>query len=418
MPKSQTATLSHADLEALDRADPLASFRGEFALPDGVVYLDGNSLGPLPINAASRIAAVVEGEWGQGLIRSWNDAGWIGLAAKLGDKIGQLLGAPPGAVLVADSTSVNLFKLLSVALRLRPGRRVILSEQGNFPTDMYIAEGLIRHLDRDYALQRAEPADLPAALTPDVAVVMLTHVNYRTGAMHDMAALTAAAHDAGALILWDLAHSAGAVPIDLLAAGVDLAVGCGYKFLNGGPGAPAFLYVAKQLQAAAEYPLTGWLGHAAPFAFEPQYRPADGIARAMVGTPSIIAMAALEAGIDIARSAPMAALRRKSLDQSRLLMDLVAQHCGAGVFQLATPVAAAERGSQVSFRHPQAYPIMQALIARGVIGDFRAPDILRFGITPLYLRYADLWDAAATLGDIMASESWRETRFNIRQQVT
>ena len=405
-----------ADVEAWDRADPLASFRSEFALPPGIIYLDGNSLGPLPRRTPARVAEVVEREWGQGLIRSWNDAGWIGLAERVGDKIGQLLGAPPGTVLTADSTSVNLFKLLSAALGLRPGRRVILSEAGNFPTDIYIAEGLIRLLGQDYELRLVEPSGIAAALGPDVAVVMLTHVNYRTGAIHDMAAITAAAHDFGALTLWDLAHSAGAVPVDLLAADADLAVGCGYKFLNGGPGAPAFLYVAEHLQAEARFPLTGWLGHAEPFAFHDSYQPAAGIARATVGTPSIIATAALEVGVDLCLRVSMEQVRTKSIRLSTLLMDLVAQTCLD--LELATPALETLRGSQVSFRHPEAYAVMQALIARGVIGDFRTPDILRFGITPLYLRYADIWKAAMTLADVLATGAWQNERFRTKSRVT
>ncbi|MBV8912148.1 MAG: aminotransferase class V-fold PLP-dependent enzyme, partial [Acetobacteraceae bacterium] len=265
--------ISFADLHALDRQDELAPFRDEFVLPQGVVYLDGNSLGPLPHATPDRVRRVVEQEWGQGLIRSWNSAGWIGMAERIGSKIGRLIGAPPGTVMAADTTSVNLFKLLSAALGLRPGRRVILSERGNFPTDLYVAEGLVALLGDRHELRTVEAAELPGALGPDVAVLMLTHVNYRTGAMHDMAALTRAAHEAGALVLWDLAHSAGAVPLDLAAADPDLAVGCGYKFLNGGPGAPAFLYVAARLQEQARYPITGWLGHADPFGFHPTYSP-------------------------------------------------------------------------------------------------------------------------------------------------
>ncbi len=408
--------ITRADLQALDRADPLGQFRDEFILPEGVVYLDGNSLGALPRATPGRVAAVIEREWGGGLIRSWNDAGWIGLPERVGDKIGRLLGAPAGTVMTADSTSVNLFKLLAAAVGLRPGRRVILSEAGNFPTDLYIAEGLIALLGRDHELRTVPAEGIEAALGPDVAVVMLTHVNYRTGAMHDMAALTAAAHAAGALALWDLAHSAGAVPVDLAAAGADMAVGCGYKFLNGGPGAPAFLYVAEALQAEARYPLTGWLGHAEPFAFHPHYAPAPGIARATVGTPSILAMAALEVGVDIALRAPMELLRAKSLRQAQVMMDLAAQHCPG--LELVTPTDPARRGSQVSFRHTEAYAVMQALIERGVIGDFRTPDILRFGITPLTLRYAELWDVVAILRDVLDTQVWRDERFQTRNRVT
>ena len=280
------AAITRAACEALDRADPLAAFRDEFTLPEGVVYLDGNSLGALPRATPGRVAAVVEREWGSGLIRSWNDAGWIDLPGRVGDKIGRLLGAPPGTVIAADSTSVNVFKLLSAALGLRPERRVIVSQAGNFPTDLYIAEGLVGLLGAGHSLRTEPEEEILAALGPDVAVLMLTHVDYRSGRMHDMAALTAAAHEAGALVLWDLAHSAGAVPVDLVAADADFAVGCGYKFLNGGPGAPAFLYVAERWQAQARYPLTGWLGHADPFGFHPGYAPAPGVARAVVGRPA------------------------------------------------------------------------------------------------------------------------------------
>jgi kynureninase len=410
--------ITQADCVALDRADPLRAFREEFVLPEGVVYLDGNSLGALPSAAAACIAVVVEQEWGRGLIGSWNDAGWIGLPERIGEKLAGLLGAAPGTVIAADSTSVNVFKLLAVALGLRPDRRVILAETGGFPTDTYIAEGLVRLMGDRHVLRLVDAPDIPAALRPDVAVLMLTHVNYRTGAMHEMAALTAAAHEAGVLVLWDLAHSAGAVPVDLEMAGADFAVGCGYKFLNGGPGAPAFLYVAKPLQKAARFPLTGWLGHVDPFGFQPGYQPAAGIARATVGTPSIIAMAVLEVGVDIAVRAPMAAVRAKSLRQSTLLIELVAQRCADAGLDLATPVREDQRGSQVSFRHPQAYAIMQALIARGVIGDFRPPDIIRFGIAPLYLRYLDLWNAVSVLGDVLLTEAWKDERFRIRKIVT
>ena len=410
--------ITRGQLEALDQADPLAAFRDEFVLPGGVIYLDGNSLGPLPKATAARVAAVVEQEWGHGLIRSWNDAGWIGLPERLGDKIASLLGAPQGSVIAADSTSINVFKALGAAIALRPGRRVIVSEAGNFPTDLYMAEGLIALLGQGHQLRVVEPGDIRSALDQDVAVLMLTHVNYRTGAMHDMAAITGAAHAVGALTLWDLAHSAGAVPVALVEAGADFAVGCGYKFLNGGPGAPAFLYVAGALQAVAQYPLTGWLGHAEPFAFHASYRPAPGVARATVGTPSILAMAALEVGLDIATRAPMAEVRAKSMRQTGLLLDLAAQLCPGCGLEPATPSDPAMRGSQVSFRHANAYAVMQALIARGVIGDFRTPDIIRLGITPLYLRYVDLWDAAMVLRNVLQTHAWQDPRFLTRNRVT
>lgn len=408
-------SLTRAALDALDRTDPLAGFRGRFALPDGVIYMDGNSLGARPKAAAAVVAEVVEREWGDGLIRSWNDAGWMELPARVGAKIGRLIGAEAGSVMVADSTSVNLFKLLGAALSLRPERRVIVSERGNFPTDLYVAEGLAALLGRGHELRLVGPEEIARAIDGDTAVVMLTQVNYHTGAMHDMAAITARAHAAGALTLWDLAHSAGAVPVDLAGCGADLAVGCGYKFLNGGPGAPAFLYVAPRHQARAVYPLTGWLGHAAPFAFEVSYRPAAGVERALVGTPPVISLAALEVGVDLALEAPMAEVRAKSLRQTAIFGELVAERCGGFELRQVTPEM---RGSQISLAHPQAYEIMQALIAGGLIGDFRAPDVLRFGVTPLYLSYADLWDAVEILRATLESGRWRDPAYAVRRRVT
>lgn len=412
------ATLTRDDLLAMDRDDTLASFRDRFDLPAGVIYLDGNSLGALPRAAAGRVAEVVTREWGQGLIRSWNDASWMDLPGRIADKIGQLIGAAPGGMAVGDSTSVNLFKLLSAALDIRPERRVILSERGNFPTDLYIAQGLAALLARGHELRLVEPHEVAGALDDSVAVLMLTHVNYHTGAMYDMAGLTRAAHDAGAVVLWDLAHSAGAVPVDLAGADADFAVGCGYKYLNGGPGAPAFLYVKPSLLDRVRFPVTGWWGHAAPFAFETGYRPAEGIARATVGTAPMISIAALEVGVDIALQAPMEQVRAKSLTMTGVFARLIAERCAGFGLEIISPAEPARRGSQVSVAHPEAYPIMQALIARGVIGDFRAPDVLRFGMTPLYLGFAELWDAVEVLRDVMHSGQWREARFNQRRKVT
>jgi kynureninase len=409
--------LSREDLVALDDSDPLARFRGKFLLPSDVIYLDGNSLGPLPKATPPRITEVMTREWGQGLIRSWNDAGWIDLASRIGDKIARIIGAPAGSVAVGDSTSVNVFKLLSAALGLRPGRMTILSERDNFPTDLYVAQGLTKLLGDGHELRLEAGCDIASAIDETTAVVMLTHVNYRSGAMHDMAAITRHAHESGALVLWDLAHSAGAVPLDITGCNADLAVGCGYKFLNGGPGAPAFLFVAPHLHRDLRLPITGWLGHEAPFAFDTDYRPASGIAQALVGTPPVLSTAALEIGVDIALDAPMGEVREKSLRQSALFADLVMQGCG-DTFRLTSPTDPARRGSQVCLAHPEAYAIMQALIARGVIGDFRAPDILRFGITPLTLRYAELWDAARCLVDIMATEVWRAPEYAVRRKVT
>jgi kynureninase len=403
-------------LAALDAADALAPFRDRFVLPEGVIYLDGNSLGPVPKATPGRIAEMVEREWGGSLIRAWTEHRWIDLPMRVGEKIGRLIGAAPGSTLVADSTSVNLFKLLAAALDARPGRPVILTETGNFPTDLYMAQGLAALLGRGHAL-RVVSDPLPA-LGPDVAVLMLTHVNYRSGAMHDMAAVTSAAHAAGALALWDLSHSVGAVPLQLAVNDVDLAVGCGYKYLNGGPGAPAFLYVAPHLQAGLRLPLTGWLGHDEPFAFDPVYRPAEGVARAMVGTPPVLSMAALEVGIDLMLQVPMTELRAKSIGLVEQFLALVRQECADDGFAPLTPADASRRGSQVSFAHPEGYAIMQALIERGVIGDFRAPDVLRFGLAPLYVRYTDVWDAVVTLREVMHCETWRDARFQTRRSVT
>jgi kynureninase len=411
-----TADLTRAALEALDRADDLAPFRAEFDLPADVIYLDGNSLGPLPKAAAARVAEVVTREWGTSLIRAWNAHDWIGLPLRIGEKLGRIIGAAPGSTLVADSTSVNLFKLLAAALAAQPKRHVILTETGNFPTDLYVANGLTELLRRGHAVRAV--TDPVSALNEDVAVLMLTHVNYRSGAMHDMAAVTRAAHAVGALTLWDLSHSVGAVPLHLADDNVDLAVGCGYKYLNGGPGAPAFLSVAPPLQADLRLPLTGWLGHAEPFAFAPDYRPADGIARAMVGTPPVLSLAALEVGVDLMLRAPMGALSAKSQRLLDLFIALVEQECAEDGFRLLTPRDAARRGSQVAFAHPDGYAIMQALIARGVIGDFRAPDVLRFGLAPMYVRHVDVWDAVAALREVMRTGAWRAARFQVQRAVT
>ena len=401
------------DAAALDRDDELAAFRERFVLPDGVIYLDGNSLGPLPKATRARVAEVLEREWGHSLIRSWTEHGWIDLQFRVGEKIGQLIGAAAGTTVVANSTSVNLFKLLAAALQQRPGRKVILTEEGNFPSDLYVAQGLTALLHDGHEV-RAVP-EVAAAIDEQIAVLMLTHVNYRSGAMHDMAALTRAAHAAGALVLWDLSHSVGAVPLRLDADDVDFAVGCGYKYINGGPGAPAFLYVAKRLQDDLRLPLTGWLGHAEPFAFESGYRPASGIARTVVGTPPILSLAALEVGIDIALDAPMRLVRAKSLRLVEMFIALMERESD---IRLLTPREPARRGSQVAFSHSDGYAIMQALIERGVIGDFRAPDVLRFGLAPLYLRYVDVWDAVAMLRDVMRSDAWRDARFRQTRSVT
>ncbi len=419
---------------ACDAADPLAAHRAAFALPPDVVYLDGNSLGALPRATAARVNAVIEREWGEGLIRSWNGAGWIDATRRVGGKIAQLIGAGDDEVICADSTSLNLFKALACALRLQRSsadtktRRVILSERGNFPTDLYVAQGLIDLTGAQHELRLVDAADLVAtidALGSRLAVLMLTHVNFQTGAMHDMAALTRSAHAVGALTIWDLAHSAGAVPVDLRAAAADFAVGCGYKYLNGGPGAPAFVFVAHQHLArlsgdAFAQPLAGWLGHRAPFDFEAAYAPAAGIERFTVGTPSIVALAALECGVDTVLAAGIEALRAKSVALTDLFIRLVQARCPLEELRLVSPRDATQRGSQVCFSHPHAWPVMQALIAStpAVIGDFRAPDILRFGLAPLYVRHVDVWDAVDVLHDVFIRETHREPRFQKKQAVT
>jgi kynureninase len=410
--------LDRAFCETLDAADPLAAFRDEFDLPAGVIYLDGNSLGPLPKATPDRLADLIRREWGHDLIRSWNLAGWIDAPARIGAKIAGLIGAAPGEVLVADSTSVNLFKVLAAAAGLRPGRRTILSEPGNFPTDLYVIQGLAALLGGAVRLRTVPAADLPGAIDNDTAAVVLTHVHYKTGFRHDMAALTRAAHDKGALAIWDLSHSAGAVAIDLNGAKADFAIGCGYKYLNGGPGAPAFLFVAARHQAAARSPLSGWMGHAAPFAFGDDYEPAGDIRRFLCGTPPILGIAALEIGVDIAERAGLEALQRKAATLCDLFVRLVEERCGFAGLTLISPRDAESRGSHVSFAHPAGYEIVQALIARGVIGDFRAPDVLRFGFTPLYLRFVDVWDAVLTMRDVLESGEYRRPEFQVRAAVT
>jgi kynureninase len=423
---------------ALDASDVLAPLRALFAMErvdaQGVIYLDGNSLGALPVTAPARLQQVAEAEWGEGLIRSWNTAGWITLSERIADKIAVLVGAGWGEIAVADSTSINLHKVLSAAIAIaaKDGapRRTIISERTNFPTDLYIADTVARAHGLELVL--LDRQDIAAHLDQHTAILMLTHVNYRTGFMFNMAEVTRAAHLAGALMIWDLAHSAGAVPVNLHGsaadAAADFAVGCGYKYLNGGPGAPAFLWAHPRHTAWMDQtqwrpPLSGWFGHAAPFAFTPDYRPAAGIRRFICGTPPVLALAALEAGVGTVLAAQsaggMAAIRHKSIELTQLFITLVEARCGGDDLTLASPRDGVDRGSQVSFAHPaHGYEIMQALIARGVIGDFRAPDILRFGFTPLYTRFVDVWDAVDRLHGVLDSGEWREPRFAVRTAVT
>jgi len=424
------------DCQQRDTADPLRSLRDLFSIPVGVIYLDGNSLGVMPKAAAARAAEVVTQEWGQGLIRSWNTAGWFNLPQRLGNRIAPLIGAGQDEVVVTDTTSINLYKVLSAALSIAaqdaPQRRVIVSERSNFPTDLYIAEGLCK--ERGYTLKLVEPHEIAAALTPDVAILMLTHVNYRTGAMHDMTAVTAAAHAAGALTVWDLAHSAGAVPVNLRGAGADFSIGCGYKYLNGGPGAPAFVWVNPQHADRFWQPLSGWWGHAAPFEFTPDYQPAPGITRYLCGTQPIVSLSLLECGLDGFKASEamggMAALRAKSLALTDLFIALVEERCPGFGLGLATPREHAQRGSQVCLTREHAvggsgaFAIVQALIARGVIGDYRAgdggvhKDILRFGLTPLYIGYEDVWNAVEHLRLVLETKEWKQPQFNQKHAVT
>ncbi|MBI1402971.1 MAG: kynureninase [Porphyrobacter sp.] len=397
-----------------DAADPLAPFRERFTLPEGVIYLDGNSLGALPKATPEAMRRVIEQEWGEGLIRSWNSAGWFAAAGRVGAKIAPLVGAASHEVIACDSTSVNLFKLIAAALAMRPGRKVILSEPGNFPTDLYMIAGLEA---QGLATRRlAERGAIVDALDDDIALLMLTHVHYKTGAMHDMAALTRAAHEAGALVLWDLSHSTGAVPVYLNGTNADFAVGCGYKYLCGGPGAPAFAFVAERHHAKLKQPLTGWFGHAAPFAFSDDYAAAPGIEQLLCGTSPILGLAALEVGVDLIAEIGVGRLHKKSQALSEFFLECLAARGVA--LECVSPLDSAARGSQLSFHHPEAYAICQALIARGVIGDFRDPDVLRLGFAPAYLSFANMAEAARHLSEVVASGEWQRPGYNRRAIVT
>ncbi|WP_170568957.1 kynureninase [Ruegeria atlantica] len=387
-----------------------------FDLPDGVIYLDGNSLGPLPKAAGDRVNDMLVKEWGQMLITGWNKAGWMALPTGLGDRIGRLVGAEPGTVVTGDTLSIKVYQAVASALELRPDRKVVLSDNGNFPSDLYMVDGLLRSLGPDYELRVVAPEEVAASITEDVAVLMLTEVDYRSGRMHDMKALTELAHANGVVTVWDLAHSAGAVPVDLSGCNADFAVGCTYKYLNGGPGAPAFIYVSPRLADRARPALSGWLGHEAPFAFDLNYRPGSGIERMRVGTPPIIQMTALSAAMDIWDMANMTDVRAKSIELTELFISRVEATCPE--LELASPRDPNQRGSQVSFRFTEGYAAMQALIARGVIGDFRAPDIMRFGFTPLYIDEQDVERAADIMADIMGNRLWDTPEYKVRQRVT
>ena len=390
--------------------------RAMFHLPDGMVYLDGNSLGPLPKAAVDRVARTVKDEWGEMLITGWNKAGWMDKPMNVGNRIARLIGAEPDSVAMGDTLSIKVYQALASALEMNKPRKVILSDSGNFPSDLYMAQGLCRTLGEGYTLKVVAPEEVLDAIDDSVAVTMITEVDYRTGRKHDMAAITKRAHENGALTIWDLAHSAGAFPVELAKAGADFACGCTYKYLNSGPGGPAFIYVAPRHQAAARPALSGWQGHDAPFAFDLDYRPARGAERMRVGTPPILQLAALEASLDIWDTVDMAALRARSLALTDQFIKGVEGTCPT--LTLATPRDHALRGSQVSFRHPEGYAIMQALISKGVIGDFRAPDIIRFGFTPLYTSEADVAAAVDVLAEIMAKSLWDTPEFKTRKKVT
>jgi kynureninase len=403
------------DAQQVDANDPLAFARERFRLREGVIYLDGNSLGALPAAAPAALAQTAERQWGEDLIASWNKHGWIDWPTRIAAKLAPIVGAKPNELLIADSTSVCLFKLIAAAANARPGRKTILSQKRNFPTDLYVGQGLADMLG--LTLKAVEPEEILAAIDGDTAVVTLTHVDYRSAAFYDMRAINEAARAAGALVVWDLSHSAGAIELDLSGSGAELAVGCGYKYLNGGPGAPAFIYVAQALQGDLTNPIQGWMGHADPFAFVDDYRPAEGMSKFLTGTPSILALAALEAGLATFDGIAMRDLAAKSRSLSQLFIDEVEARCGTEV-KLASPRDAFKRGSHVVFAHAEGYAVMQALIARGVVGDFRAPDLMRFGLAPLYNSHAEMVRAVEILGGILATREWDQPRFKERAKVT
>ena len=411
-------TLTRDDFVALDKEDVLAPFASEFEVPEGMIYLDGNSLGAKPKAALSRAQEIIETEWGTDLIKSWNKAGWFTLVERLGDKIATLIGAEKGEVISCDATGLNIFKTVSAALSMRPDRKKIVMEGSNFPTDNYTVQGLIKNLDQGHEIVFAEKDEIMDAITDEVAVVCLTHVHYKAGHLLDMKGITEKAHSVGALIIWDLCHSAGALPVDLNGCNADFAVGCGYKYLNGGPGAQAFIFMAKRHHGIAHQPLTGWWSHAAPFEFERDYRPRDDIWQMTSGTQSALTLGVSEIGLDIFMRADMQEIRKKSLIQTELFMQLIEERLDGYGFKIVTPRSGDERGSQVAISSENGFPIMQALIAADVIGDFRAPDIMRFGFTPLYVSYTDVWDAVDRLKTIMESGSWNSDEFKAKGAVT
>jgi len=408
-----------AGIEAMDAADPLRAMRDRFVLPEGVIYLDGNSLGAASINVFDEIEAAAKQEWARDLIRAWNTARWFDMPVDLGDRLGRLIGAAPGQSVVCDTTSINIYKVLHAALAMRPERSVIVAEGDSFPTDLYMAEGVAS--TRPGSVLRLEGVDastIEELVDDRVAVILVNHVNYKSGRLRDMTALTRKAHEAGALIVWDLCHTAGALPVDLDGSNADFAIGCTYKYLNGGPGAPAFIYAAKRHHGDIRQPLSGWWGHARPFAFEQGYAAGTGIRRFLCGTQPVLSMRALKGALDLWDDVDMTAVRRKSVALTDLFIRLVEGKCGGFGLELESPRNGAERGSQVSFTHPHGYQVMRALIERGVIGDFRAPSTMRFGFTPLYVSYRDVWHAVGVLEDILRTGAWREARFAVKTTVT
>ena len=408
---------------SFDQADPLAHARERFSLPESTVYLDGNSLGAMPTATAFAVGKTITQEWGRDLIGSWNSADWVNLPTRVAAKLAPLLGAHATEVLIADSTSINIFKLLAGVLMLpeivaNAKRRVIISERENFPTDLYIAEGINALLGNRYQLRLVAKSELVNAIDDTTAAALITHIDYRTGQMHDMAHLNRIAHAAGTNIVWDLSHSAGAVALTLNEDHARFAIGCGYKYLNGGPGAPGYLYVAREFQPRLSTPLSGWFGHEAPFTFGPTYTPADNITKFSCGTPSVLAIVALGVGLDTFEHFKMADIRKKSLALSDLFLTLMDTHCDAFGVSCVSPREHATRGSQLSFSHPNAYALMRAIIDRGVVGDFRQPNLIRFGFTPLYTRYVDCWDAVMALRDVLATNRWRDEKYQQRLTVT
>lgn len=411
-------TMTRNDCLKRDEADPLRHFRERYVIPDGMIYLDGNSLGLMPKSVPKRVAHAVSVQWAQDLITSWNVHGWFHLPRVIGDKIARLIGGGPGNVIVADTISINLFKVLTAALALRRDRKIILSDSGNFPSDLYVAQGLSRFLADGHVLKTVAPEAVLDAITDDIAVVMITEVDYRTARRHDMKAVIAKAHAKGALVIWDLAHSAGAIPVDLMGADADFAIGCTYKYLNGGPGSPAFVFVHPRLQATAEPALVGWWGHAKPFSFSMEWQPADGMVRQQCGTQAMLSMVALDAALDTWADVDMKALQKKSQGLCQTFIDCVEAGCGKFGLKLAGPRNLDERGSHVSFHCPEGYAVMQALIARKIVGDFRSPDIIRFGFAPLYNSFTEVFDAAEALTHILETRGWDRPEFLAKKSVT